>query len=166
MTVPTKPIEQISYSELLAHPVWEYVAEPDEDQDETWATPVSELPVSSLANRLVSSAVKLANGQASRALIGDLDTVSAAHSEHFLTVTIVKPNGERFHLARYHDPDYAESGPDALAAFLCLSRAEVFPIAFNVSDSVLGSADCLTGIIPYEPATRLSRSELIRLAVG
>ena len=166
MTVAAKPIDQIPFPELLQHQVWEYVAEPTEDQDETWVYPVSELPVSSLANRLVSCPIQLANGQMVHALLGNLDLRNPVNSQHFLVASIVKPNGEWFHLARYHDLDYSESGPDALATLLGLSRAEIFPIAFDVSAFALGCADCVIGTIPDEPSVRLSRSELLRLTVS
>ena len=58
-----------------------------------------------------------------------------------------------------------ERGPDALARFLGLPLAEVFPIAYDVSAIVQGAQDSVQGHVLAEPRVRLTRAELIALAV-
>ena len=83
---------------------------------------------------------------------------------HFLSLS-VPSQGEWFHLARYHDSDYAENGPVALAQLLGLTVAEVFPITYDLTSYVSGEASALKGTILAEPRERLSRDEIISLAV-
>jgi hypothetical protein len=70
-----------------------------------------------------------------------------------------------FVLARYHDFDYAERGPDALATFLGRSVAEVFPISYDLTPHVIGDLDALVGKLPQQPRERLSRAEIIAMSV-
>jgi hypothetical protein len=165
MKILAKQIEKISYTELLEHPVWEFVSE-SESHDETWARPVNSLPVCSLANRFIASLIKLANGQLELAILGNIEINDPKQNEHFLCLSIVKPNGQSFDLARYHDVNYDRSGPIALGAFLDLPMEAVFPIEYDISGLVQGLAESLRGIIQKDPAVRLSQDELIAMAVG
>ena len=70
-----------------------------------------------------------------------------------------------FDLARYHDPDYERRGPRAAADFLGLPLGAVFPISYDISHLALGSRNCLIGQIPAELGERLTRAELIAMAV-
>ena len=165
MKILAKPIEKISYTELSENPVWEFVSE-SENHDETWARPVSRLPVRSLANRFVASRVKLANGQFELAILGNIEFNDPKQNEHFLYLSIIKPNGESFDLARYHDVNYDRSGPIALGIFLNLPMDAVFPIEYDISAVVQGSAECLRGVVKKDPVVRLSQSDLIAMALG
>jgi len=81
----------------------------------------------------------------------------------FLTASVW--TGERwFHLARYHDITYQRDGPAALAAALGRTVAEVFPIAYDVTDIVDGEPAALRGEIVAEPKERLPRAQLIARA--
>lgn len=164
MKTLAKPIEKISYTELSEHPVWEFVSE-SENHDETWARPVYSLPVCSLAGRFVASRVKLANGQFELAILGNIEINDRRQNEHFLCLSIIKPNGESFDLARYHDVHYDRSGPIELGTFLDLPMEAVFPIEYDISALVQGSAESLCGIVLKDPIVRLSQAELITLAV-
>ncbi|MCV2366472.1 hypothetical protein LNV23_23865 [Paucibacter sp. DJ1R-11] len=86
-------------------------------------------------------------------------------NEHFLTLSIVKPSGERFHLARYHDIAYNSSGPDALATFVGLKVDDVFPIEYDIATIASGVPSCLRGSLHSQPNVRLSRAELIAMAI-
>jgi hypothetical protein len=68
-------------------------------------------------------------------------------------------------LARYHDFDYAERGPEALARFLSLPVEEVFPIAFDIRAYAHGDPHALCGSVRQELRERLSRAEIIAMAV-
>ena len=85
-------------------------------------------------------------------------------TEHFLTLSIER-DARWFTLARYHDLDRTENGPHALARFLGLSIEEVFPISYDIRQYVNGEAAALSGYIHEEPRERLSRTEIIRMAV-
>jgi hypothetical protein len=68
-------------------------------------------------------------------------------------------------MARYHDFDCDQRGPAALANFLGLKIEQVFPILYDVSDCCLGDPSVISGGIPKEPKKKLSRAELMALAM-
>jgi hypothetical protein len=96
--------------------------------------------------------------------LGNVDSENARLNQHFLTISIER-DGRWFHLARYHDRDYDSRGPQALAGFLGLKVDEIFPIAFDLRPVARGSPDALTGVVSKEPSERLSRAQIIALAV-
>lgn len=159
-----QPIDRVSYSKFAAHSVWEFVPETPE-HDETWVRPVARIPVNSLDGRFVASRVRLANGTTELALLGNIKLDKPELNEHFLTLSIVRQNEERFHLARYHDIGFKSAGPEALAKFFELAVSDVFPIEYDISAVVTGVKAAVRGIIRQEPGTRLSRAEIISLAV-
>jgi hypothetical protein len=158
------PVGNIPYASLLEHPVWEYIPE-SAKRDEAWVRVVSHLPVRSMKGRIAVSFVRLANEQEILALIGNVELNDPTQNDHFLTLSVVKPSGERFDLARYHDVTYKHQGPEALAQFLDLSLNEVFPIEYDISSVAKGEPG-VKGTIPVEPLGRRSQAELIALAVG
>jgi hypothetical protein len=164
MTAQVKPIASLQVTDLQAHPVWEYSNREIGDGDETFVRPVRRLPVAKLAGKVVGTQVMLANGQRVWALIGNLDPTSARLTEHFLTLS-VECDGRWIALARYHDVDYATNGPEALARNLGLASEEVFPIVYDIRQYAKGDPVALCGQILKEPRARLSRSELIAMAV-
>jgi hypothetical protein len=68
-------------------------------------------------------------------------------------------------LARYHDFDYSERGPRALAEFLGLDLSQVFPITYDLREYAVGDPLALAGTIVANPVDQLSRSEIIALAI-
>jgi len=102
------------------------------------------VPVDSLDNRLVGAQVRLANGSLVWALIGNLDVGNPRATQHLLTLSIER-NGERFHLARYHDSGFPAEGPEALARCLGLHVDDVFPITLDVRRYVRGKGASETG---------------------
>lgn len=95
----------------------------------------------------------------------NIDVENPRLTQHFVTLTIHREDGEVFHLARYHDMDFSERGPSQLAAFLDLTKGDVFPISWDVSAFAKGSADALRGLITDVPKERLTRAQIIALAV-
>lgn len=162
MTADTKAIESLRVSDLRATPVWEYVN--CEGADETAVRAVKRVPVQSLDGRLVGTEVELANGARVWALIGNIDADDPRLTEHFITLSVER-NGQWFTLARYHDVDYAENGPEALARFLGLPVGDMFPISYDVRKYVRGDPAALAGKVLKEPREKLSRAEIIALAV-
>ncbi len=157
-----KRIEDLNVPDLQAYAVWQY-ANIDE-AGETLLRPVKRLPVKRLAGKVVGTRVRLANGIVLWGLLGNLDESNPRLTEHFLTLTIFHAD-RWFTLARYHDLDYGERGPEALARFICLDVDDVFPIAYDIRAVAKGDAKALAGTILKEPLERLSRAELIALAV-
>jgi hypothetical protein len=159
---PTKRIEDLDAADLQKHAVWEYAN--IDAAGETHVYPIKRLPVTRLSNRVVGTRVRLANGDVVQALLGNIDEHNPRLTEHFLTLSVFRAN-QWFTLARYHDLEYQEAGPEALARFLSLSLAEVFPIAYDIRSIVRGHEHALSGVIFREPRERLSRAEIIALAV-
>ena len=159
-----KPLRNVPVEELLRFGVWEFVSE-SPHRDETWVQPVQNLPVSSLAGRVAALNVRLGDATYRPAILGNIDTKNPAHTQHFRTLTLINDTDRWFDLARYHDFDYESRGPRALAEFLGLRISAVFPITYDLAGLVVGTAASLAGQIPAEPVVRLSRAELIKMAV-
>jgi hypothetical protein len=158
-----KRVDQLRVSDLENHSIWQYSKQ--ETNDETFVRPVGRVPVANLAGKIIGTRVLLANGQRAWALIGNIDQANARLTEHFLTLSI-EHDTRWFTLSRYHDFDYAEKGPEGLARFLGLPIGEVFPITYDIREFVKGGdVAALVGQIPEAPRERLSRSEIIAMAV-
>jgi hypothetical protein len=153
----------LNVADLNAYAVWEYANE-DEKRGETAVRPVKKTPVKNLAGRLVGTQVRLANGTDVWALIGNVDASNPRLTQHFLTLSVLR-NGRWFSMARYHDFDSNERGPQALATFLGLRLDEVFPISYDISRFCVGTSAALIGTIEKEPPEKLTRAQIIALAV-
>jgi hypothetical protein len=155
-------VDRLTAGDLDEHPVWQYVN--DDRHGETMVRPVKRTPVATLTGKLVGTQVRLANGSSVWALLGNVDNRNPRMTEHFVTISLER-NGKWFTLSRYHDFDYAKKGPDALARFLGLHLQEVFPISYDLTTYARGHPDALVGKILKEPRERLTRAEIIALAV-
>jgi hypothetical protein len=122
------------------------------------------LPVESLASRIAATEVALHNGRKIWAVLGNVDLNAPMLTRQFLTLSFYIDDAW-FHLARYHDLDVEERGPVALANRLGMSLSDVFPIQYDLSQVAIGDEDVVRGAVPAEPSERLSRAELISLAV-
>jgi len=158
----SRPVNQLVLADLAAHPVWRFVN--DDSRGETSVRAVRHLPVAELTNHLVATSFALPNGSQVWGLLGNLDLTSAEKTSHFLSLSILS-RGRWFHLARYHDLERAGRGPEALASFLGLAVSEVFPLTYDISNCCVGLAEVVRGAVPAEPLVRLSRTELVALAV-
>jgi len=156
-----KPVDGLTVADLRAHPVWEYTSG---GANETYVRPIKRIPVTSLTGKEVGTEVTLANGDRVWALIGNVDSANPRLTTHFLTLSVER-DGSWFHLARYHDFDADKRGPIQLAAFLGLAVHDVFPISYDLRSYVKGASAALHSTIPAEPVERLSRAEVIALAV-
>jgi hypothetical protein len=157
-----KPVDSLTVADLQAFPVWQYTNR--EGADETFVRPVKRAPVASLNGKIVGTRIVLANGQRPWALIGNVDPKNPRMTEHFLTLS-VEHNGRWFTLARYHDFDFAQSGPEELARFLGLAIDEVFPISYDIRSAAKGDEAALQSQVRKAPRERLSRAEIIAMAV-
>jgi len=157
-----KTVDALTEEDLRLHAVWQYAHDPS--ADETSVRPVKRLPVSNLTGKVVGTEVSLANGQKAWALVGNVDATNPRLTQNFLTLSI-KRGAEWFHLARYHDFDYDQRGPEKLAGFLGLAVDDIYPISYDLRPYAKGDAAALCGKILKEPAERLTRAEIIAMAV-
>ena len=158
-----KTVEELTVDDLRAFPVWQYT-NANEDVGETVVRPVKKIPVKKLSGRIVGTQVRLADGSARWALIGNVDPGNPRLTQHFLTLSILDRD-RWFAMARYHDFDAEERGPLALAAFLQLPVEAIFPITYDIRRYCIGDAGALTGRIDAQPKERLTRAQIIALAV-
>jgi len=157
-----KPIESLTVADLETDPVWQYANR--DGPGEILVRPVQRVPVKSLAGKIVGTQIRLANGAQAWAIIGNIDAGNPRLTEHFVSVSVER-DGMWFALARYHDHDFAERGPGALARFLHLNVEDVFPFSFDVRQYAHGDPLALAGSVQKEPREKLSRADLIALAV-
>ena len=157
MRTGTKRVDELGSKDLDEFPVWTFV-------NELLVRPVGRIPVRDLSGSLVATRVVLANGTSVRAVLGNIDLANPRATQHFLTLSVDR-DGQRFHLARYFDADYSARGPAALARFLGLALGDVFPIAYDIRTLVRGAPEAACGIVPLEVKEKLSRADLIAMAV-
>jgi len=155
--------ERLTLNDVADHPVWEYVND-EAKAPETAVRPVEQLPVKHLAGRFVGTRVRLHNGSYQWAMLSNISLGNLRLTKHFLCVGIEK-DGRWFELARYHDVDFERRSPTELAKFLGLLVSEVFPIEYDISQFAIGLPAILRGTIPETPEERLSKDELLKLAL-
>lgn len=155
-------VEMLRESNLKAFQVWRYTD--FEKSRDVFVRPVKTIPVENLDGKFVATQVVLANGHKVLATIGNVDVNNPLLTRHWLSLSVLC-NEKWFHLARYHDFDYKERGPESLANFLKLSVSDVFPISYDLRAYIKGKPESLVGEIEREPKDRLSRAEIISLAV-
>ena len=160
--IRVKPVESLTVADLELAPVWQYTNR--DGADETMVRAVKKIPVADVSGKLIGTQVRFANGTQAWALIYNVVPESARQMDHLLTVSIERA-GKWFDLACYHDIDYANGSPEALARFLGLAVDEIFPISFDLRPYVAGDPALLQGSVPREPRERLSRDEIIAMAL-
>lgn len=130
-------------------------------------TPLKELrdfPLEHLVGRLLIAEVELANKSKRWALLSNVDSDYKSLNDLFLSISFQEEDCW-FHLARYFDPDFTWRGPTHLAEFLRLKVMDIFPIKFDISGLAIGKRQALKGNIPLTPRKKLSRKEVLALAV-
>jgi len=157
-----RPVSSLRPNDLKAHPIWRFVT--DDTPDETWVLPSGAKRVTRLAGKIVGTEVTLADGSRRWALLSNIEQDNAQLIEHFLSVSLFV-NGRWFHLARYHDIDAARCGPRALAAVLRRPVGNVFPICYDLRPYVRNGPSWLEGIYRRSPRRKLTRAQIIALAV-
>jgi hypothetical protein len=154
-----KTIDTIGVGDIQANPVWKFCS-----GGEMAIEPVKKIPCVTLNGRIVGTQVELADSTKVWALLGNIDTENPAFSKHFITLSI-ESNGDWFHLARYHDYDYDVRGPAKLSEWLSKPLEQVFPIAYDIRHVFKGESVVLKGTIEREPSRKLTRAEIIAMAV-
>lgn len=149
--------------DLARFPVWEYAFICD--HADTRAFPVKRLPVRTLANRVIGSQVRLANGTTCWSLFSGASVMHSSINEHWMSPVFWRRD-RWFSLPRYHDENQFErKGPAQLAEFLGLRIHEVFPIRYDLTEACVGDSSALIGTILERPQTELSSSERIQILV-
>lgn len=159
---PRKAVTRLRPSDFKARPIWRFVH--DDEPDETYVIPMNVRQVTQPSGRIIGSEVTLADGSRLWAMFGSVDRENPEATEQFITLSLFV-EGRWFHLARYFDFDVKERGPKALAAVLKRPLAEVFPIHYDLRPFVRNAPPWLMGTIRASPRRRLTRSEIIALAV-
>jgi hypothetical protein len=154
-----KTIDTISVGDIQANPVWKFCRGGDMAIE-----PVTRIPCKTLNGRIVGTQVELADGTIVWALLGNINTENPAFSKHFMTLSI-ESSGDWFHLARYHDYDYDDRGPQKLSEWIGKPLERVFPIAYDIRHVFKGESVALKGKIEKEPSGKLTRAEIIAMAV-
>ena len=164
MTSPIKQVEDLTVSDIETWPIWEFT-NAHEHISETVVRPVTRIPVTSMAGRLVATRVRSASGDLFLAQLGNIDLKDPRSTEQFLTISVIR-NGQWFTMARYHDIESDKRGPSALALVLGMSVDDVFPISYDISEFCSGNPAVLVGTLHKEPREKLTEAELTRLAVS
>ena len=154
-----KTVDTISVEDILAFPVWEF-----SKREPFSIEPVKKIPCKKLAGRFVGTQVVLADGSKAWALLGNIDPENPGITEHFITLSICSHN-KWFHLARYHDHDYGDQGPEKLSEFLGKPIGDIFPISYDIRANLKAESSVAYGKIEKEPHEKLSREAIIALAV-
>jgi hypothetical protein len=163
MSNQTKRVEALTVADLEHFPVWQYTND-DEKFAGMGVRPIKKTPVKNLDGCIVGTKIHLANGAFVWALIGNVDSDNPRRTQHFLTLSVCR-DGRWFTMARYHDFDSNERGPQALADFLELRVDQVFPISYDISPFCIGESAALIGTIEEEPREKLTDAQIIALAV-
>lgn len=155
-------LSTLTPANLDEHPVWEFRFRGSDSEPKV--APLTAVPVTKLAGRLFATRFLLANGRVVPGFVASLDEANGALNRHLATLSFFD-KGRWFHLARYHDVDYDDRGPDALAAFLGSPPDEMFPMSFDIAGLIRG--DHLEGswTIERSPDARLTRKEIIEMVV-
>jgi hypothetical protein len=162
MTSIIKPVELLQIEDLEKFPVWTFIN--NDMMGETLVKSVKKVPVKSLAGKIVGLKVTLADGTTAWTIVGNVDANNSSLTNHFLSISFYKAKSW-FHLARYHDFEYKENGPMALSLFLSKGVDKIFPISYDLRPYAVGVEQALVGEVLKEPVIRLSRAEIIALAV-
>ena len=157
-----QPVASLRPDDLKAHPIWRFVE--SDEPDEAYVLPVAAKRVSRFTGKIVGAKVTLADGSQAWGMFSNVDPDNPELTEHFISLSLFVA-GRWFHLARYHDPDAGRRGPRALAAALSRSVGEVFPIRYDLRPFMRNAPECLQGTIRRSPHQRLTRAQIIGLAV-
>jgi hypothetical protein len=159
-----KQLEELTAEDIETWPIWEFT-NAHEHISETIVRPVTGIPVTSMAGRLVATRVRSASGDLFLAQLGNIDLSDPRSTEQFLTISVIR-NGQWFTMARYHDIGSDKRGPAALASVLGMRVDDVFPISYDISELCIGNPAVVVGTIHKEPREKLTEAELIRLAAS
>ena len=159
-----KRFDRLKVGDFQKHPVWEFANDLEAVAGtELMMRPVWELPVTTLANRVVGTQVTLHDGTSHWAVLGQ--SPSPPSFDPAVYYALHRTFGAWYDLARYFDSQYSRRGPSQLAEFLGLTVADVFPISYDISSVALGRQEVISGLILADAPRKLSKEELINLSL-
>ena len=158
----SRSITSLRPADINAHPIWRFVS--GDEPDETWVLPTASRRSARLSGKIIGTEVTLADGSRRWALFSNIDPDNPKLTTHFLSLSLFI-GGKWFHLARYHDVDARRPGPRALATALRRPLGKVFPIRYDLRPYVRNGSSWLEGVVDRSPRTRITRAEIIALAV-
>lgn len=158
-----KSFPSLTVEDIKKCPTWRFTNRNLDDDLEIES--VLERPCTDVRSLIVGCQLRLADGVCVWGLLQNVDPTTPSRNDHFLTATI-DCNCQWFPLARYHDVDVNERGPLALSHALGKDISSIFPLSYDIRSEVGFDAAGLVGSICIEPHARLSRKEIIELALS
>ncbi|PQO26521.1 hypothetical protein [Blastopirellula marina] len=157
-----KCFHDLTVSDVQADPIWRFTNEnPDDDLE---VESVKETHFSNLSGLIIASQVEFADSSKHLALLQNVSLAGQKVNDHFLSLTI-EMNGDWFPLARYHDAAIENFGPEQLAAFVGKAVKDVFPIRYDLRETLHSDSMRLAGFVRDVPISPLTDDELISLAL-
>jgi hypothetical protein len=142
LKMKSRPLEEISFQELLDVGVWEYDLDEEDytdEQDETWLRPTLEVPVDDSFFGVFAVPVRLGNGQQIPAVLHCIDLREPTKDNTAAGLTVEK------------DEIRCCDEFDVMAQFLGLSMDDVFPITYDLSAYAIGHSEAVRGVINRPP---------------
>lgn len=140
MTSPQKTPDSLTLFDLEKYPAWQFSN--DDQAGELLIEPITNFPISNPLGVLFGVLLRLRNDRKIWGILSNLNFENPELNKHFLSLS-VEQAGKWFHVARYHDFDYAERGPEALANLLKMSTEDIFPISYDITKLGKGKPECL-----------------------
>jgi hypothetical protein len=153
--------DELDIGDLRACLVWRFT---NSDEDELEIESCVKDQYANLDGLIIGNRVSFSDGSSHWALFQNVSLADQRVNDHFLTLTIHR-EGKWFPLARYHDVGHQQYGPPALADFMKKRISDVFPIHYDLRNTLNSDSSLLTGVVPAEPSVRLTEDQIISLAL-
>ena len=164
MARDAKSFGELTVEDLRRFPVWEsdLANEGQPGRDETWVKPVKRLPVKSMANRVVGTMLRLANGSTLFGLLGNVSLNHVRKTRQFIDVTFF--HGKRaFYFSHADYPVIKKTGAAALSRFLSLQEEEIFPLTYDLTGIAVGLDEVVRGTVHARPPEELNEAQRMAL---
>jgi hypothetical protein len=155
-----RQLSDLTEADLRRTLVW--VGSPTDD-DETTVVPAKKTALKAVNGKLAACEFKLSGGTQLFGVMANL-TDNLPLNAHLASAAFLI-HGSWFFLARYHDADVKRHGPKALAGLLGRPVDAVFPIKYNLMHRFRPPTLAQCGVILAAPPKKLTRAQIIALAV-
>jgi hypothetical protein len=133
------------------------------DRDETSIRPATRSSLKSIEGKIVACSFRLNNGAELVGVMSNL-TNNVSRNAHLANAALLI-EGKWFFLARYHDAEFKTHGPAVVALRLKLPLGKIFPITYEVLHRFNPPSAAQRGVIHAKPKNKLTRKQIIELAV-
>ncbi|RCS44030.1 hypothetical protein DTL42_18030 [Bremerella cremea] len=157
-----KCFHDLTVSDISDCPIWRFTNENSNDDLEI--EPVIEQTFSNLSGLIIAAQVELADLTSHLALHQNVSRAGQKVNDHFLSLTLERA-GNWFSLARYHDVSIESFGPIHLAKFMGKPVKDVFPIKYDLRETLRSDSARLVGFVRDVPVFPLTDDELISLSL-